>query len=88
MNFDLDAMVDAVAIHNDGLPDPELVCLFGEPGSGKTTAAASLIELPDVQNILFFDTEGSAMSVSDPRITVVPVHKLAPKSGGKPLKHG
>lgn len=28
------------------------------------------------------------MSVSDPRITVVPVHKLAPKSGGKPLKHG
>lgn len=88
MNFDLDAMVDAVAIHNDGLPDPELVCLFGEPGSGKTTAAASLIELPDVKNLLFFDTEGSAMSVSDPRITVVPVHKLVPKSGGKPLKHG
>ena len=40
------------------------VCIYGGPGTGKTTLAASSVEVPDMQPVLHLNIENGTQSIS------------------------
>lgn len=59
---------------------PELILFYGRPGCGKTYAAATASELPDVRKILILDTEGSTVGTTadfdDDKVDIIPVEGI------------
>src|SRR5699024_5703967 len=47
------------------LPTTTGMAIYGEPGSGKTSLAASAVEVEELSPVLFLDTETSAAAVAD-----------------------
>lgn len=55
--------------------EPRSILLFGPPKRGKTTCAASIVEVPGYERVLVIDVEGGAAAISDhyPNVDVVEV---------------
>lgn len=59
------------------LNKPNLILLYGNPGSGKTHLAASISEVPGIKKVLIIDTEnstqGTVADFDDAKIDIIPV---------------
>lgn len=59
---------------------PELVLLYSPPGGGKTHTAATSSQLPGVEKVLYFDSEGSTVGVLEnfdlEKFDVIPLYQM------------
>jgi hypothetical protein len=55
------------------------VCVYGGPGTGKTTLCASAAEVPDMNPIIHLNIENGTQSISEkyPEITVVDIERFS-----------
>lgn len=61
--FDLDETLSKYVTKPKALAKPELILIYGQPGSGKSHLAATAASLPGVKKVLYLDTEGSTVGV-------------------------
>ena len=72
------------------LPLPEEILFYGQSGSGKSTMASTIIDVPGFEKGLIIDTEGSTVGVvTDPRFDVIRVDQYVLQDDeGNVVEHG
>lgn len=86
MGLNLNEVLGAYTSTPSELSTPELIMLYGRPGSGKTHIAAGALEVPGFKKGLYIDTEGSSVGVvRDPRWEILRVDKYPDEKRAKAL---
>ena len=74
--FELDAILSKYSSKPAKAAKPELLAVYGQPGSGKSFFAGTVAGLPNFKKGLILDTEGSTVGVvTDQRFDVIRVDK-------------
>lgn len=76
MSFNIEAGLGKYITKPTPIDKPELILVYGQPGSGKTFFAGGALDVPGFKKGLYVDVEGSSVGViKDPRWDIIRLDK-------------